>query len=776
MNMTPIATNILKLPPKQIQVSPDKLNITISVSSPVVSDSVRTVSSDSNDPSVNWKPVNVLKLKQNDVTDLCFKGENLQQLSTNALPPYIPTISSPTKTPYEMHCCSDCGDTFALKSSLSFHLDRRSVLIRFPCEACKSVRIFYNRCTLQSHIRSHADKNEPSDIEKAIVNPLPRVFMDGLQTEFVNTLDDELNSMDEANEMPPSELLEFSIKEDDDAIIIKEKSISTSALKVKCVDCNEEFENAAARKEHLTNGDKIPVLISQCNKCGMVCPSKCSLKAHQRLHLQVSPYICPECGENPDAYWTNFQNHVKYKCFHHARSIGYKCPVCKRVSPSSDSLLKHMELHTEKYLKCDSCPRAYMTMLNFDEHAKEHHMGKYVKFNTIYKCSLCDIVFLGSEQMLTHRSTHLKEQVCEYVFNCMQCGKTVENKEQLLDHIKTSHPKVFKLISQDEQVEANSSSQPTAIYKGKVECMLCFCKFNNFQGYSVHVSRAHVNMNQPCSYCFMIIGNRKEMIIHGKKHLKKGNIVCLLCNNMKCADEKRLDAHLSKSHVDKLQCGSACPICNELLPTFHGALNHLRVEHFLVTKDSVDQQEESNVNTRNENVTCHFCRTAFDDDAELQEHLKTKHHVDNQKEQNNREQLVPEEKESPLKKQRVEGNTCAKCDFQSSDREIFKKHVLIHKTNKNTFQCQECGVCFVVESALIKHLVIIHKISDPKKYIEEEGTNFMPDFKKTAEVYSCDSLICSVCFTTFPTETQLKTHMRSHGMAFIQANKTVAPS
>ncbi|GFV82453.1 zinc finger protein 532 [Trichonephila clavipes] len=143
--MSSAATNILKLPPKQIEVSPDKLSIPISVSSPGVSDSIRTMSSDSNDPSVNWKPVNVLKLKQNDVTDLCFKGENLQQLTTNALPPFSPKIPNPTKTPFESHSCSDCGDTFAFKSSLTFHLDRRSILIRFPCEACKSVRIFYNR-------------------------------------------------------------------------------------------------------------------------------------------------------------------------------------------------------------------------------------------------------------------------------------------------------------------------------------------------------------------------------------------------------------------------------------------------------------------------------------------------------------------------------------------------------------------------------------------------------------------------------------------------------
>ncbi|GIY79857.1 zinc finger protein 532 [Caerostris extrusa] len=704
------------------------------------------------------KPVNTLTFKQIEATDLNFKAENLQQLSTNALPAYTPNSPpSSIDANFEVHCCSDCGDTFAMKSSLNFHLERRSVLIKFPCETCKSVRIFYNRCTLKSHIRTHTDKNEPSSIEMAVVNPLPRVFMDGLQTEFVNILDDELNSMDDSNEMTPTALLEFSLKEDDSSVtLMKEKSAKSS--KIKCSDCNEEFESAEGRKEHLTNGEKVPVLASQCNKCGMLCPSKCSLKAHQRLHLQVSPYICPECGESPDAYWINFSHHVKFKCFHFARGIGYKCPICKKVSPNQDTLLKHLEVHTEKYLKCESCPRAYITAVAFDDHIKEFHLGRTAKYATIFKCSLCDIVFLGNEENLAHRSSHMKEQYCEYVFNCMQCGKAMENKVQLLEHIKSTHPKIYQHIVSNDTKKKDTLS--AVGYKGKFECILCNCKFNNFQGYSVHLSRSHVNMNQPCNYCFMIIGNRKEMITHGKKHLVKGNVVCLLCNNMKCSDERRLDVHLSKGHTDKLQCGSVCPICTELMPTSFAALNHLRVEHYLIAS-STNQMTEKNV-SNSENT-----------DAELQEHLKTTHDVDSQTQQN----VVltsDENKESRSKKQRIEENVCAKCNFESSDRETFKKHLLSHKTNKSTFQCQECGLCFVVEPALVKHLRIIHKINDAKKYIENEGTNFMPDCNKTAEVNSCDSLICNVCFTTFETEAQLKTHMRSHGMAFIRANTKVS--
>lgn len=324
------------------------------------------------------------------------------------------------------------------------------------------------------------------------------------------------------------------------------------------------------------------------------------------LHLQVSPYICPECGDSPDYYWANFQHHVKYKCFHNTRSIGYKCPACKRVSPSNDSLLKHMELHTEKYLKCLDCVRAYTTMAKFDEHVKDNHPDKvgWVKHSTIYKCSLCDIVFLTHDQMLAHRSTHLKNQVCEYVFNCMQCGRNLENKVLLLEHIKSSHAKLYRHITQNES--DNKSAQSSVTYRGKVECILCNCSFHSFQGYSVHVNRAHINVNQTCSYCYMIIGNRKEMVLHGKKHLKKGHVICLLCNNKKCNVEKNLEMHLSY-HVDKLQGCSACPICNELMPTTRGALEHLRMEHLLNESTSATQ----GLTKPNAQIICHFCRISF---------------------------------------------------------------------------------------------------------------------------------------------------------------------
>lgn len=573
-------------------------------------DKTSTNAEDQAVPSFTLKPIEIEEI---------FKADYLQQLSTSALPRYIPGspprfIKTDIKA-FDIHCCAACGDTFALKASLNFHLDRRSVLIKFPCEACKSTRIFYNRCNLLSHVRAHTDKNEKAEIEKAALSVLPRVFMDGIHNEFVSTLDDELTTMDDTDDPRPGEMVECSLRELDETELDKENDENEekdiSFAKVKCLDCNEEFDSPKARREHLTNGDKIPVIVSQCNKCGLLCPSKCSLKAHQRIHLQISPYVCPECGESPDPVWANFLHHVHYACFHNSRGVGYKCPICKRFTPSNDLLLKHMELHTEKYAKCSECPRAYNSADAFKQHNNMFHEGGQVRYTMIYKCSLCDIVFVSSDQMLTHRSAHLKDQVCEYVFNCMQCGKPLESKSQLLDHLKSHHPKIYNQHIQTGPIPTKSVAASNQ-YRGTVECIICSATFYSQQGYNVHLYRAHINVNKPCCYCSEVMCNRQKMVAHGKAHLEDKAVVCLLCNNMRFSSLKELDAHLD-NHVRKLKFCSFCPICDKLFLNLNASLNHLRVEHYLPVKKIPQSEEtENNLASSHSKVNiCHLCRKSF---------------------------------------------------------------------------------------------------------------------------------------------------------------------
>lgn len=55
----------------------------------------------------------------------------------------------------------------------------------------------------------------------------------------------------------------------------------------------------------------------------MMLPNRCSFSAHQRMHRNRPPHVCPECGGN--FLQANFQTHLREACLHFSRRVGYRC-------------------------------------------------------------------------------------------------------------------------------------------------------------------------------------------------------------------------------------------------------------------------------------------------------------------------------------------------------------------------------------------------------------------------------------------------------------------
>ncbi|KAG0429242.1 hypothetical protein HPB47_023829 [Ixodes persulcatus] len=111
--------------------------------------------------------------------------------------------------------------------------------------------------------------------------------------------------------------------------------------------------------------------------------------------------------------------------------------------------------------------------------------------------------------------------------------------------------------------------------------------------------------------------------------------------------------------------------------------------------------------------------------------------------------------------------TCAKCAFESDDPAVFRKHIATHRpVNHETFQCPECGLCYVVEPSLRKHLRGVHRIIESAA---EDASSAAVAGNNAGG--ACAGHRCSVCLATFDTERELKSHTRTHGMAFLKKVK-----
>lgn len=98
----------------------------------------------------------------------------------------------------------------------------------------------------------------------------------------------------------------------------------------------------------------------------------------------------------------------------------------------------------------------------------------------------------------------------------------------------------------------------------------------------------------------------------------------------------------------------------------------------------------------------------------------------------------------------------------------FKDHIKEHKTSADSHQCNECGMCFTVQLALRRHLIAVHKVYNYAKY---SRTQYMAEFEKQL---SDTQGKCPVCAAQFDDDLQLRKHMRTHGMMYINTKRVVA--
>jgi len=106
-----------------------------------------------------------------------------------------------------------------------------------------------------------------------------------------------------------------------------------------------------------------------------------------------------------------------------------------------------------------------------------------------------------------------------------------------------------------------------------------------------------------------------------------------------------------------------------------------------------------------------------------------------------------------------------KCGYVTNSFSEFHKHIPQHRTGSSSFQCRQCGLCFAAQPSLARHLYIVHGVK------ESEGAKVTEDKGGTEWIKLEGGVICDVCGKVFETVPLLKTHFRTHGMAYIKSKQ-----
>lgn len=199
-------------------------------------------------------------------------------------------------------------------------------------------------------------------------------------------------------------------------------------------DFDEEMRNAKWRERIMkvaTQGGEEGG--ETCDECGKVTKNmKRHMESHQLNRMQIP---CPMCGKV--VLKTGMSSHMRTV---HSGSKPYKCPHCDYSSAFRGNLNTHvkgMHLHTRQYL-CTICKAAFKTLGALIGHTKRVHEGWKSPNQKIFICSVCEKRFTKKYHVDRHMLIHTGEKP----HKCNDCGRSFNNKSNLMSHVQLVHKKL----------------------------------------------------------------------------------------------------------------------------------------------------------------------------------------------------------------------------------------------------------------------------------------------------------------------------------------------
>ncbi|XP_023256616.1 zinc finger protein 687a-like [Seriola lalandi dorsalis] len=695
----------------------------------------------------------------------------------NLLPSYKPDLSAPLPVewgiplPAQGYRCLECGDAFALEQSLARHYDRRSLRIEVTCNHCAKRLAFFNKCSLLLHAREHKERGLIMQCSHLVMKPVPVEQMVG-QQEPKATGSVTPNPSPQSHQAVPNK-----------------KAEEVQYLSNKCPECLAQFSSKEEVAEHFQ--EIKPAHPTPCTDCSppMLLPNSCSAAAHQRIHQSLPPHVCPECGGT--AKQPQFQTHLDKTCLHFARRIGYRCSSCLVVFGGLNSVKSHIQqAHCDMFHKCPSCPMAFKSAPSIQNHvAAQHPTVTIGQTMLIYKCVMCDTVFTHKPLLNVHFDTHLTNQKV-HVFKCPECTKLFSQRNSLLEHFKTHKTSMLK---QELPSPPAVSSRPRPSVK--LENSDGDEWMDKDKEEKVKTERTKTPSGWKCAPCHVRYTDREDYITHmaeqHSKILKK-----FPCN--KCESSFTTTSSLRRHIRDKhkvMNRSFRCQFCAEGKKTFS---SRAMLERHVQLRHNMETVSKDTLMGGGDEADC-----SSEQDSGLGARQRRKGTVKMEHDDESTDGM------SPVKKLRSSssvpapyllpdsGFRCAPCGFTTDDQTSFLEHISQHRrggTEGGGLQCLQCGACFTSTSSLSRHRFITHKVRDAFTDNQQAlsmhpapspGNRRNHDDKSSLDCSAPASpsvqpsiaqgkeeegtLACKVCGKHFEKATDLNTHFRTHGMAFISA-------